>query len=230
MGLCLILLLLLFTQGYVLHAEMCQNRPINLTISLPSNPMPPLLPLPSPCLRGCMTLKCGPSDVTIAYLKKEELCYVEAMLSNNTYCCRKERMGQGNQMQNRGNITCQLAGPDMQHGDKKNRDKENSDMSGGGDHKLIAGIVGSLIVLLLVAIFVVLLVQILRKRRHGHTPPGEGSGYRNRGTTDTYTHREPSPYECPVREPKNRDYAELEREQPTGSGSRYARAESGPPL
>ena len=33
--------------------------------------------------------------------------------------------------------------------------------------------------------------------------------------------REPSPYECPVREPKNRDYAELEREQPTGSGSRY---------
>ena len=75
--------------------------------------------------------------------------------------------------QNRGNITCQLAGTDMQHGDKKNRDKENSDMSGGGDHKLIAGIVGSLIVLLLVAIFVVLLVQILRKRRHGHTPPGK---------------------------------------------------------
>jgi hypothetical protein len=137
------------------------------------------------------------------------------MLSKNTYCCQKKGVGSGNQTENhRRSITCRLARPDLQHGD--------SDMSGGGDHELIAGIIGSLIVLLLAAIFVVLLVQILRKRRHRHTPPGEGSGYRNRGTRNTYTHREPSPYECPVREPKSQEYAELEREQPTGSGNRYA--------
>ena len=196
---------------------MCQNRPINLTISLPSprpNHMPPLLPLPSSCLQGCMTLKCcGNVTIWIYNLENKKLCYVEGTLSD-MYCCRKEGMGQGRNktvhrlelcvlngviyclvvnQHNGRNKTCQLARPDMQHGDKKNRDKENSDMSGGGDHKLIAGIVGSLIVLLLVAIFVVLLVQILRKRRHGHTPPGKVTHMQQRRHKHCFVHYMPFP-------------------------------------
>ncbi|CAI8053031.1 hypothetical protein GBAR_LOCUS29006 [Geodia barretti] len=82
---------------------------------------------------------------------------------------------------------------------------------------LVGGVLGSLIVLVLIAIFVALIIKLVWKRR-GHTQPVEGRRFHNRDMINTtYTHREPSPYECPARQPQDHDYAELEREHPHDS-------------
>ena len=187
------------------------NKHITIHPPPPNKRMPPQT---QPVCSGdkCMILNCTACDnnqMTITILKEKDLCYLNRTSPGGEYCCQKKRNGSKKQGVPR---KCWFADSDRQH-----KKQKNDDMAGGDDGIVIAiSTCGSLIVLLVLAILLVLLIRTVLKKRHEHNlsgiysvhsciftspfqsesvsynspvPLGEGRGYHNRETGNTYTHR-----------------------------------------
>lgn len=154
-----------------------------ITINLPPPPPPEHSRMPPQnCPQEqCVHLNCtacghNKDPVIVRYyniMGRRDLCYLRSVSRMGKYCCQIERNGSETQTVPR---RCQLVDSNMPHKEQSTKNKER-DMAGGDDdqnHGIVIAFstVGSLIVLLVLAIFLVLLIRTVQKKRRGHNLSG----------------------------------------------------------